>query len=73
VMAGAQFAVIALLIAENLILSASVVGLFTAIQLGLMVRLVGNPAKFAPWYNATGVSLYVFGMLAAALGLGNYI
>jgi len=73
VMAGAQFAVIALLITENFILSASVVGLFTAIQLGLMVRLVGNPAKFAPWYNATGVSLYVFGMLAAALGLGNYI
>lgn len=73
VMAGAQFAVIALLITEDLILSASVVGLFTAIQLGLMVRLVGNPAKFAPWYNATGVSLYVFGMLAAALGLGNYI
>ncbi|WP_417613457.1 chlorophyll synthase ChlG [Parasphingorhabdus sp.] len=73
VMAGAQFAVIALLIDEALLLSAAVVGLFTAIQLGLMVRLVRDPAKFAPWYNATGVSLYVFGMLAAALGLGNYI
>lgn len=73
VMAGAQLAVITLLLAEALTLSAAVVALFTAIQLGLMVRLVRNPAKFAPWYNATGVSLYVFGMLAAALGLGGYV
>lgn len=73
VMAGAQLAVIVLLIADELILSALVVGLFTAIQLGLMVRLVRDPAKFTPWYNATGVSLYVLGMLAAALGLGDYI
>jgi chlorophyll/bacteriochlorophyll a synthase len=34
---------------------------------------VGDPAKFAPWYNATGVLLYVLGMLATALGLGGYI
>lgn len=73
VMALAQLAVIALLIWQNLLLSAAIVGLFVAIQIALMARLVGNPAKLAPWYNATGVSLYVFGMLAAALGLGGYI
>jgi chlorophyll/bacteriochlorophyll a synthase len=56
-----------------LMLSAAIVGLFCAVQIGLMARLVRNPAKLAPWYNATGVSLYVFGMLAAALGLGGYI
>jgi chlorophyll/bacteriochlorophyll a synthase len=73
VMAVAQIAVIAVLLSQNLILSAIVVGVFTALQIALMVRLVSDPAKLAPWYNATGVSLYVFGMLAAALGLGGYI
>jgi chlorophyll/bacteriochlorophyll a synthase len=73
VMALAQVAVVAILIWQGFVLSAGVVGLLLAIQLGLMVRLVGNPAKYAPWYNATGVSAYVFGMLAAALGLGGYI
>jgi chlorophyll/bacteriochlorophyll a synthase len=73
VMALAQLAVIALLAWQGFALSASIVGLFVAIQIALMIRLVGNPAKLAPWYNATGVSLYVFGMLAAALGLGGYI
>lgn len=73
VMALAQLFVVALLIWQDLLLSAAIVGLLVAIQIALMVRLVGNPAKLAPWYNATGVSLYVLGMLAAALGLGEYI
>jgi chlorophyll/bacteriochlorophyll a synthase len=73
VMALAQLAVIALLAWQGFTLSASIVGLFVAIQIALMVRLVSDPARLAPWYNATGVSLYVFGMLAAALGLGGYI
>lgn len=73
VMAIAQVVVVAILVWQNLTLSALIVGLFLIVQTGLMVRLVGDPAKFAPWYNATGISLYVFGMLAAALGLGGYI
>lgn len=73
VMALAQLAVIGLLFWQGLTLSAAIVALFLAIQIALMLRLIGDPAKFAPWYNATGVSLYVFGMLAAALGLGGYI
>jgi chlorophyll/bacteriochlorophyll a synthase len=73
VMALAQIAVIGLLFSQGLTLSAAIVALFVVIQIALMVRLVGDPAKLAPWYNATGVSLYVFGMLAAALGLGGYI
>ncbi len=73
VMALAQLFVVALLIWQDLLLSAAIVGLFVAIQIALMLRLVGNPAKLAPWYNATGISLYVLGMLAAALGLGEYI
>jgi chlorophyll/bacteriochlorophyll a synthase len=73
VMAFAQVGVVWLLIAHNHMLSAGCVGVFTVIQIALMARLVSNPAKLAPWYNATGVSLYVFGMLAAALGLGGYL
>lgn len=73
VMAMAQIVVIAVLWFQALPLSAAIVALFTLLQLFLMARLVRDPAKFAPWYNATGVSLYVFGMLAAALGLGGYI
>ncbi|MBL0923037.1 MAG: chlorophyll synthase ChlG [Sphingomonadaceae bacterium] len=73
VMTLAQMAVIAILILQELNLSAAIVGAFLTIQIGLMARLVGDPAKLAPWYNATGISLYVFGMLAAALGLGGYL
>lgn len=73
VMALAQIAVIGILVWQSLMFSAAIVGMFAAIQIGLMTRLVSDPAKLAPWYNATGVSLYVFGMLAAALGLGGYI
>jgi chlorophyll synthase len=45
-----------------------VIGL-VLVQLVLMVRLLGNPRQLAPWYNATGVSLYVLGMLASAFAL----
>jgi chlorophyll synthase len=73
VMAGAQIAVIGLLYAENFLVSAAIVSVFLLVQIGLMARMVSDPRGLAPWYNATGVSLYVFGMLAAALGLGGYI
>lgn len=73
VMALAQLAVIAILMWHDLLISAAIVGIFVIVQIALMTRLVGDPAKYAPWYNATGVSLYVFGMLAAALGLGGYL
>lgn len=73
VMASAQVAVIALLLTDNLLLSAGIVTVLTLTQMVLMVRLVRNPAQYAPWYNATGVTLYVLGMLATALGLGGYI
>jgi chlorophyll synthase len=39
------------------------------IQAVLMVRLMSDPRKFAPWYNATGTGLYVLGMLVAAIAV----
>jgi chlorophyll/bacteriochlorophyll a synthase len=73
VMALAQAAVIAVLIVAALPVSTGIVAALLVVQLALMVRLVRRPARLAPWYNGTGVLLYVLGMLAAALGLGGYI
>ena len=38
-------------------------------QLVLMRALLRNPRERAPWYNATGTSLYVIGMLVSAFAL----
>ncbi|QIQ85435.1 chlorophyll synthase ChlG [Erythrobacter sp.] len=73
VMAAAQVVVIALLMGWGYSISASIVGLVLVAQFLAMPKLVGDPAKYAPWYNGVGVTLYVLGMLAAALGLGGYI
>jgi chlorophyll synthase len=40
-----------------------------AAQLPLMRRLLTDPRALAPWYNATGILLYVLGMLVSAFGL----
>jgi chlorophyll synthase len=70
VMAMPQAVVAALLLRWGHDLSALAVALSLLVQLGLMVRLLRDPRRFAPWYNGTGVTLYVLGMLAAAAGLG---
>ncbi|KEO86120.1 bacteriochlorophyll/chlorophyll synthetase [Erythrobacter sp. JL475] len=73
VMAVPQLVVIALLATWGHMLSAILVGCVLIAQFAAMPRLLRSPAKYAPWYNGVGVTLYVFGMLAAALGLGGYI
>ncbi|MGE8133357.1 chlorophyll synthase ChlG [Novosphingobium subterraneum] len=73
VMAIPQVIVVALMVMWEHHISAGVVAVLLAAQLALMPRLVSAPARHAPWYNATGVSLYVLGMLASALGLGGYV
>jgi len=64
-----QVAVVGLLYAWALPAYATVVAAFVLLQLGLMRRLLARPRERAPWYNATGVSLYVLGMLVAAFAL----
>lgn len=73
VMALPQAIVVVLLQVWGRTIPAAAVALSLAAQLCLMPRLVSAPARNAPWYNATGVSLYVLGMMAAALGLGGYV
>lgn len=73
VMAVPQALVVLLLLRWDMAISALAVALALATQIALMPRLVADPAARAPWYNATGVSLYVLGMMAAAFGLGGYL
>ena len=48
---------------------AGIVALLLAAQLLAMRRLLADPRGRAPWYNGTGVLLYVTGMMAAAIAL----
>ncbi|MBU6372464.1 MAG: chlorophyll synthase ChlG [Alphaproteobacteria bacterium] len=71
VMAVPQVVVAALLLAWGHPWRAAVVAALLVGQFVLMARLLRDPRKFAPWYNATGTSLYVLGMLAAAFAVGS--
>jgi chlorophyll synthase len=69
VMAVPQAAVAALLFAWGAPVFACVVTLLLLAQLKLMATLLRDPRGKAPWYNATGISLYVTGMLVTAFAL----
>ncbi|WP_428390251.1 chlorophyll synthase ChlG [Lichenicoccus sp.] len=69
VMTLPQVIMVALLWHWGLGLYAAGVAALLAVQLALMARLLTSPRALAPWYNATGTSLYVFGMLAVAFAL----
>jgi chlorophyll synthase len=64
-----QLVVIALLGVREQGVAAGLVGLVTAAQVPLMRRLLTRPRELAPWYNATGISLYVSGMMITAVAL----
>jgi chlorophyll synthase len=70
-MAVPQLVVIGLLLWLQHPWAAGVVAALLAVQIALMVRLMRRPRELAPWYNATGTSLYVLGMLATALALAH--
>jgi chlorophyll/bacteriochlorophyll a synthase len=69
VMTAPQIIVIALLIDWQRPWHAAVVAGLLLAQLILMRRLLSDPGRFASWYNATGTTLYVFGMLASAFAV----
>ena len=68
-MALPQVVVVALLFSWDRPGHALAVALLLLAQLGLMARLLQRPRDLAPWYNATGVTLYVLGMLVSAFAL----
>jgi chlorophyll synthase len=69
VMAAPQLAVIGLLVAWDRPFHAMVVGVLLLAQAAAMLRLLRDPRGLAPWYNGTGVTLYVLGMLASAFAV----
>jgi chlorophyll synthase len=69
VMAAPQVVVVALLLRWGLWIHGGIVAVLLLAQLRLMMKLLADPRARAPWYNATGTSLYVLGMLAAAFAL----
>lgn len=71
VMALPQMAVIVLLLAWDRPWHALVIAALLAVQVWAMRVLLNDPKGRAPWYNATGVSLYVSGMMVAAVALRN--
>jgi chlorophyll synthase len=68
-MALPQLAVVAMLLSWGHVTHGCVVAELLMAQLLLMVRLMRDPRRLAPWYNATGTSLYVAGMLVTAIAL----
>ena len=70
IMALPQVVVIGLLLTWGAPVHAGIVGLLLLAQLAAMVRMLRDPKGLAPWYNATGVMLYVLGMLTSAFALG---
>jgi chlorophyll/bacteriochlorophyll a synthase len=70
-MAAAQIIVVALLVLWQRPPHAAMIVALLAGQIALMRRLLQSPRERAPWYNGTGVSLYVLGMLVTAFALGS--
>jgi chlorophyll/bacteriochlorophyll a synthase len=69
VMAVPQAAVVALLLNWQRPFYAAAVGALLVAQFFLMAHFLKSPRERAPWYNGTGISCYVVGMLISAFAL----
>lgn len=69
VMAMAQILVITLLVIWGKPIHAGIITALLVAQLFAMRVLLRDPAGKCPWYNGTGVTLYVLGMMVAAFAI----
>jgi chlorophyll synthase len=69
VMALPQMVVIGLIYYWGQSFHALAIAVLLLAQFLLMQKLLRNPHQRAAWYNATGTTLYVLGMLIAAFAL----
>lgn len=69
VMTLPQMVVVGLLITWGFTFSAAIIALLICGQLLAMRKLLTDPEQYAPWYNATGVLMFVSGMMVCAVGL----
>jgi chlorophyll synthase len=72
-MALPQMIVITLLILWGTPWHALGVAALLGVQFVLMTKLMEDPKGKAPWYNATGTSLYVLGMLVSAFAVAGVV
>ena len=71
VMAVPQAIVVALLLTWQRPFYAGAVGVLLVAQFFLMAHFLKMPRERAPWYNGTGISCYVVGMLISAFALAS--
>ncbi|MCX7304284.1 MAG: chlorophyll synthase ChlG [Hyphomicrobiales bacterium] len=64
-----QLAVIGLLAHWGFPIQAMIVAALLLGQVVCMARMLTDPLRLASWYNATGTTMYVFGMLASAFAV----
>ncbi len=69
IMAFSQAAVVMLLFHWEKAFYAMGIGALLLVQIACMRRFLSNPSKFAIWYSAVGVGLYVSGMMIAAFAI----
>jgi chlorophyll/bacteriochlorophyll a synthase len=69
IMAAPQALVVAALLTWGRPVHALAVSVLLLVQLALMLRFLKRPRELAAWYSATGVTLYVSGMLVSAFAL----
>lgn len=69
VMAVPQIVVVGLLVTWGLPAYALAVGVLLIVQFFLMAHFLRSPRVRAPWYNGTGISCFVVGMLISAFAL----
>ncbi len=69
VMAFPQVVVVGLLIAWQCPVYAAAVAVLVVAQLFFMAHFLKSPRDRAPWYNGTGISCYVLGMVVSAFAL----
>ncbi|MFC7472775.1 chlorophyll synthase ChlG [Dankookia sp. GCM10030260] len=68
-MAAPQVLVVGLLLSWGAPWHAAAIAAALLAQVALMRVLLANPREKAPWYNGTGTTLYVLGMLVTAFAL----
>ena len=74
IMAAPQVVVAALLLSWSHPIHAAAIGAVASSPSGPHDPAdAGPPRSYAPWYNATGVSLYVLGMLVSGFALGAHL
>ena len=71
-MAIPQVIVVALMALWGRPIEALIIAVLVGAQIHFMRRLLTDPAKLAPWYNATGVGMFVLGMMVSAYAVSTF-